>query len=87
VCRERIKECSKILRCVTLCHQRLEKKILLCVLNITAAIAMANSSSGRQSDLSIFFFCTLLSNFVLFSSLNVYSGHFCSLRKHTRRRQ
>lgn len=53
MCRERIKECSKILRFVTLCHQRLEKKLLLCVFNITAAIGMTNSSSGRQLDLSI----------------------------------
>ena len=59
MCRERIKECSIILRCVTLCHQRLEKKLLLGALNITAAIAMANSSSGLQSDLSMFFFFAL----------------------------
>ena len=70
---------------VALCHQLLEKKLLLCVLNITAVIRVQVFS--RICQIFFFFFCTLLSNFVLSSSLNVYSSHFCSLRKHTRRWQ
>lgn len=37
--------------CCVLCHKRLKKKLLLCILNVIA-IGMAISCSGLKSDLS-----------------------------------